>query len=48
MAEELGLDRSRLLGWALAQAVLAAWWMIEDHGHGWEPAITCAELLAAL
>ncbi len=48
MAEELGLDRSRLLGWALAQAVLSAWWMIEDHGYGWEPAITCAELLAAL
>jgi streptomycin 6-kinase len=48
LAEELGLDRERLLGWGLAHAVLSAWWSVEDHGHGWEEAITCAELLAAL
>ncbi len=48
VAEELELDRERLLGWGLAHAVLSAWWSVEDHGHGWEEAITCAELLAAL
>ena len=47
-AEELGFDRARLRDWGLAQAVLSAWWVVEDHGHGWEPAIACAELLAAL
>jgi streptomycin 6-kinase len=48
LAEELGFDRTRLVGWGLAQAVLAAWWSFEDHGHGWEPWIACAEILAAL
>jgi streptomycin 6-kinase len=46
LAEELGLDRSRLHGWTLAQAVLSAWWSIEDHGYGWEPAIALAQLLS--
>lgn len=48
LAEELGFDRERLVGWGLAQAVLAAWWSYEDHGHGWESWIACAEILAAL
>jgi streptomycin 6-kinase len=48
LSEELGLDRERLLGWGLAQAVLSAWWSIEDHGYGWEPAIAVAEALGAL
>lgn len=48
LAEELGFDRERLLGWSAAQAVLAAWWSYEDHGHGWEPWIECAEILVAL
>ncbi|HMA33266.1 MAG TPA: aminoglycoside phosphotransferase family protein [Chloroflexia bacterium] len=46
LAEALGLDRARIRGWAFAQAVLSAWWSYEDHGHGWEPAIACATLLA--
>jgi hypothetical protein len=29
-------------------AVLSAWWSLEDHGHGWEWGIACAELLAQL
>ena len=29
-AEELGLDRSRILSWAFAQAVLSAIWAVED------------------
>ena len=45
-ADELGFDRQRLRAWGLAQAVLSAWWSLEDHGHGWEWAISCAEALA--
>jgi streptomycin 6-kinase len=48
LSEALAIDEQRLRDWGLAQAVLSAWWSIEDHGHGWEPAIACAELLAAL
>src|SRR3990170_201742 len=48
LAEELGLDQQRLRAWGLAQAVLSAWWSIEDHGGGWEPAIACAQLLAEI
>lgn len=47
-AAELSLDRARLRDWGLAQAVLAACWVIEDHGHGWEPAMAVAEVLANL
>jgi streptomycin 6-kinase len=45
LAEELGFDRQRLLSWGLAQAVLSAWWSIEDHGSFWENAIYCAGLM---
>jgi streptomycin 6-kinase len=48
LAESLDFDRTRLRDWGFAQAVLSAWWSFEDHGHGWEPAIACAELLAAV
>ena len=48
LVEELGFDRARLVGWGLAQAVLAAWWAFEDHGQGWEVWIVCATILAAL
>lgn len=48
LAERLGFERSRVRGWGLAQAVLSAWWSVEDHGHGWEGAIECAKLLAAV
>jgi len=47
-ADELGLDRSRIVGWALVQAVLSGWWSLEDHGRGWESAIACAEALSQL
>jgi len=47
-AMELGIDRARLRGWALAQAVLSAWWSLEDRGHGWEPMIALAELIWAI
>jgi streptomycin 6-kinase len=48
LAEALGIDRARIRGWGLAQAVLSAWWSVEDHGYGWEDTIACAELLAAI
>ena len=48
LSERLGFERERLVGWGTAQAVLAAWWSLEDHGRDWEKWITCAELLAEL
>lgn len=48
LAEELDIDRQRIVGWGLAQAVLSAWWSFEDHGHGWDWAINCARLLEPL
>lgn len=47
-AEELQLPRERIRGWALAQAVLSAWWTIEDGESGWEWAVAVAELLHSL
>jgi streptomycin 6-kinase len=48
LADELELDRKRILGWGIAQAVLSAWWDYEDHGHGWEPWIVIAQTLATI
>ena len=48
LSAELGFDRQRIVGWALAQAVLSAWWCIEDNVSDWDYPIGCAELLAAL
>jgi len=48
LAEVLGLDRGRLLQWSFAQAVLSAWWSVEDHGHGGENAIEVARSLLTL
>ncbi len=48
LVEELGFDRERILGWSLAQAVLAAWWNFEDSEQVWDEAIACAELIADL
>ena len=48
LADRLGFDRRRIVGWALAQAVLSAWWSIEDEGYGWEGAMSGAGWLAAV
>jgi streptomycin 6-kinase len=48
LAERLGFERQRIRDWGLAQAVLSAWWSIEDEGSGWEPALACAEALARI
>ncbi|MDQ6695371.1 MAG: aminoglycoside phosphotransferase family protein, partial [Chloroflexota bacterium] len=48
LAEELNFSCERLHAWSFAQAVLSAWWSYEDHGHGWEKAVACAEALAVV
>jgi streptomycin 6-kinase len=48
LAAELGFERQRIIGWGFAQAVLSAWWSVEDHNHGWEYGIRCAEILSSL
>ena len=48
LCEELDLDRERVRGWGVAQAVLSAYWSWEDHGHVWDDALVFAELLAAI
>jgi streptomycin 6-kinase len=47
LSERLGLDRARVRGWGLAQAVAAAYWGLEDYGRVWEEALAFAELLRA-
>jgi streptomycin 6-kinase len=47
LTAELALDRARIRGWGLAQAVLSAWWTWEDHGEVGEHALACARLIAA-
>ena len=47
LSEELGLERERVRGWGLAQAVLSAWWTIEDGGEVPESDFAVAEILAA-
>lgn len=46
LAEELAIDRQRLVAWSLAQEVLSQWWDYEDFGNA--PDIWLAEYLAAL
>ena len=48
LAEILGFDRERLIGWGIAQAVLSAWWGFEDHDHCGNGVMVIAEILAAL
>jgi streptomycin 6-kinase len=46
LSERLNLDRARVYGWGLAQAVLAVYWGLEDSGRVWQEALTFAELLS--
>lgn len=48
LSERLGFERKRIRGWAIAHAMLSAWWDIEDNGHGGEYAIRCAELFMSI
>jgi streptomycin 6-kinase len=48
LAERLGFDPVRIAGWALSQAVLSAWWSLEDGAADWEHALAYARLLVPL
>lgn len=48
LADGMGADRRRVRNWAIAQAVLSAWWSYEDHGEGWEPAIRLAQIMTRI
>lgn len=45
-AEELEMDRARVRGWGVAQAVLSAWWSVEDGDNGWQETMTVAQWIA--
>lgn len=45
LAEELGFERGRVIGWGIFQAVLSSWWTYEDHGHVGEDTLPVAEWL---
>jgi streptomycin 6-kinase len=45
LAEELELDRRRVVAWGIVRAVLAAYWCLNSFGRGWDWAIICAEAL---
>jgi streptomycin 6-kinase len=47
LSDELGLERARVRGWGLAQAVLSECWSIEDTGELGEFGYATAEILAA-
>ncbi|HVX30275.1 MAG TPA: aminoglycoside phosphotransferase family protein [Nitrolancea sp.] len=46
LAESAGLDRTEVREWAVAHAVLSAWWTVEDHGRIDEFTLACASALA--
>ena len=45
LTTELGLDPTRVRAWGFAQAVLAAYWGLEDGGRVWSEALHFARLL---
>ena len=52
LSEELGMERARIRGWALAQSVLNAWWgvVVNDKLSMAPPRriLRCAEILSRL
>jgi streptomycin 6-kinase len=48
LADELAVDRERIVAYGVAHAVLSAWWSYEDSGSGWESACACAGTLSSL
>lgn len=48
LAATAALDPIEVREWAIAHAVLSAWWTVEDHGRVGEFALTCAEALASV
>ncbi len=48
LCHEADLNRERLLQYGVARCVLMAWWVLEDHGSGWERSIAAAKIFLAL
>lgn len=48
LAAELVLERERVVGYSMAQAVLSAWWSLQETGRGWKPWLPVAEALLSL
>jgi streptomycin 6-kinase len=48
LADALGLDQRRILGWAFAQAVLSAFWTFEGHGSIGEEQLMLPRALSPL
>lgn len=48
LSSELDLNRQRVRGWAMAQAVLSVAWSVQDTGEPWAQGLAFAELLARL
>jgi streptomycin 6-kinase len=48
LADHLNLEAQRIAGWAFFQAILGAWWTIEDGGRDWETSIAAARVLLPL
>ncbi len=48
LADVWGMNAARIRDWGISQAVLSAWWTIEDGGDsdGWKYGVRCAELLS--
>ena len=47
-AEQLKMDPQRIARWAFVQAVLGAWWTIEDGGVDWGASMSAAGVLLSL
>lgn len=45
LSERLGWERSLILNWATAHAVLSAWWDMEEN-MDWQYPLSCAQILA--
>lgn len=47
-ADELDISRERIRDWAIAQAVLSAWWDVESSGNLNTAMLACAKILASI
>jgi streptomycin 6-kinase len=48
LAENLNMDRQRIVRWAFLHAFLSSWWTIEDGGQNWDDSISAARVLLSL
>lgn len=48
LCERLGLERERVIGYGLAQAVLSACWSVEANERGWEGVMRAAEVMGRM